>query len=76
MCLRRMQLSLKNIVGGGGGMAEMNDKNEDKQYSASKVWFRKHTLLCNSVTWVTELQFKQHSKSKSSSFPSPSLCLY
>ena len=52
MCLKRMQLSLKNMVRGGGGMGEMNDKNEDKQYSASRVWFRKHTVLCNSVTWV------------------------
>lgn len=33
-------------------MGEMNDKNEDKRYSSSEVWFRKHTLLCNSGTWV------------------------
>lgn len=52
MCLKGMQLSLKNMARGGGGMGEMNDKNEDKQYSASRVWFRKHTVLCNSVTWV------------------------
>lgn len=30
MCLKRMQLSLKNMGSGGGGMGEMNDKNEDK----------------------------------------------
>lgn len=76
MCLKAMQLSLKNMARGEGGMGEMNDKNEDKQYSASRVWFRKHAVLHNSVTWVHYINTNNTQKYKNSTFLSLSLCLY
>lgn len=67
MCLKGMQLSLKNMVRGGSGMGEMNDKNEDKPYSASRVLFRKRTVLCNSVSWVHYIN-SNNSKCTNSTF--------
>lgn len=52
MFLKVMQLSLEKMVKGGGGMEEMNYKNEDKQHFLSVVLFRKHTVLCISITWI------------------------
>lgn len=69
-----MQLSLKYMVRGGGGMREMNDKNEDKQYSASRAWFRKYTVLWDSVTWVHYIK-SNNTQDVKFYFPL-SLCLY
>lgn len=55
-------------------MREMNDKNEDKQYSASRAWFRKYTVLWDSVTWVHYIK-SNNTQDVKFYFPL-SLCLY